>query len=124
MNLSTLAFRMNEVLEVHQTFRPDEMVLLRVVIGKKTSMLPNVVSSFVSNMEEMMGMRVNEEDSMDIRLDEIDLAMIQQKTFFDNIPSGHVMAYTEISSHFGWRENPVLKRKVFHSGLDCQHVCQ
>lgn len=72
----------------------------------------------VSNMEEMMGMRVNEEDSMDIRLDEIDLAMIQQKTFFDNIPSGHVMAYTEISSHFGWRENPVLKRKAFHSGLD------
>lgn len=59
MNLSTLAFRMNEVLEVHQTFRPDEMVLLRVVIGKKTSMLPHVVSSFVSNMEEMGGLMSN-----------------------------------------------------------------
>ncbi len=55
-NLSTLAFRMNEELEVHQTFRPDEMVLLRIVVGKKTSMLPRVVSSLVSSMEEMGGL--------------------------------------------------------------------
>jgi len=28
------------------------------------------------------------------------------------------MAYSEFSSRFGWRENPILKRKEFHAGTD------
>ncbi|ATB70106.1 peptidoglycan DD-metalloendopeptidase family protein [Sulfurospirillum diekertiae] len=72
----------------------------------------------ISNMEEMMGLRTNEEENIDSRLEEIDLTIIQQKTFFDNIPSGDVMAYSEISSPFGWRDNPILKRKEFHTGID------
>ena len=72
----------------------------------------------ISSMEELVGLRVNEEENVDSRLDEIDLTMMQQKTFFDNIPSGDVMAYSDISSKFGWRENPILKRKEFHTGVD------
>ena len=72
----------------------------------------------ISSMEEMVGLRVNEEDTIDTRLDEIDLTIVQQKIFFDNVPSGDVMAYSDITSKFGWRENPILKRKEFHSGLD------
>lgn len=72
----------------------------------------------ISSMEELVGLRVNEEENVDSRLDEIDLTMMQQKTFFDNIPSGDVMAYSDISSKFGWRENPILKRKEFHTGID------
>lgn len=72
----------------------------------------------ISSMEELVGLRVNEEENVDNRLDEIDLTMMQQKTFFDNIPSGDVMAYSDISSKFGWRENPILKRKEFHTGVD------
>ncbi len=72
----------------------------------------------ISNMEEMMGLRANEEENIDSRLEEIDLTIVQQKTFFDSIPSGDVMAYSEISSPFGWRDNPILKRKEFHTGID------
>lgn len=72
----------------------------------------------ISNVEELIGLRVNDEDNLDTRLEEIDLAALQQKTFFDNIPSGDVMAYSEFSSRFGWRENPILKRKEFHAGTD------
>lgn len=72
----------------------------------------------ISSMEELVGLRVNDEENVDSRLDEIDLTMMQQKTFFDNIPSGDVMAYSDISSKFGWRENPILKRKEFHTGVD------
>jgi len=72
----------------------------------------------ISNVEELIGLRVNDEDNLDTRLEEIDVAALQQKTFFDNIPSGDVMAYSEFSSRFGWRENPILKRKEFHAGTD------
>jgi len=72
----------------------------------------------ISNVEELIGLRANDEDALDTRLEEIDVTVLQQKTFFDNIPSGDVMAYSEFSSRFGWRENPILKRKEFHAGTD------
>jgi len=72
----------------------------------------------ISNVEELIGLRANDEEALDTRLEEIDVTVLQQKTFFDNIPSGDVMAYSEFSSRFGWRENPILKRKEFHAGTD------
>lgn len=72
----------------------------------------------IGSMEELIGLRVNEEESLDVRLEELDLNILQQKTFFDNIPSGEVIAHNGISSKFGWRENPILRRKEFHTGLD------
>lgn len=72
----------------------------------------------VSNIEEMVGLKIVEAEDIDIRLEDIDITIMQQKTFFDNIPSGDVMAYSEITSPFGWRQNPILKRKEFHTGLD------
>ncbi len=72
----------------------------------------------ISNVEELIGLRTNDEEALDTRLEEIDVTVLQQKTFFDNIPSGDVMAYSEFSSRFGWRENPILKRKEFHAGTD------
>ncbi len=72
----------------------------------------------VSNIEEMVGLKINEEENMDVRLEEVDVAIAQQKTFFDSIPNGDVLAYSEVSSKFGWRTNPVTKRKEFHTGAD------
>ena len=90
---------------------------LQAKISEKAQEYENIRDK-ISNMEEMIGLRVNEEENIDSRIEEIDLTIIQQKTFFDNIPSGDVMAYSDISSPFGWRENPILKRRIFHSGLD------
>ena len=72
----------------------------------------------VSNIEEMVGLKINEEENRDVRLEEVDVAIAQQKTFFDSIPNGDVLAYSEVSSKFGWRTNPVTKRKEFHTGAD------
>lgn len=90
---------------------------LQAKISEKAQEYENIRDK-ISNMEEMMGLRVNDDENIDTRLEEIDVTVMQQKTFFDNIPSGDVMAYSDISSKFGWRENPVLKRKEFHTGLD------
>lgn len=72
----------------------------------------------VTNIEEMVGLKVSDDETMESRLEEIDITFMQQKTFFDNIPSGDVLAHGGISSKFGWRENPILKRKEFHTGVD------
>jgi len=40
----------------------------------------------ISNVEELIGLRANDEDALDTRLEEIDVTVLQQKTFFDNIP--------------------------------------
>ena len=74
----------------------------------------------ISSIEEMVGLTVNEDEkeNLDLRLGDVDVAVTQQKTFFDNIPSGDVMAYSDFSSKFGWRDNSLLKRKEFHPGLD------
>jgi murein DD-endopeptidase MepM/ murein hydrolase activator NlpD len=90
---------------------------LQTKISEKAQEYENIRDK-IASMEEMVGLRTNEEDTIDTRLDEIDLTIVQQKIFFDNIPSGDVMAYSEVTSKFGWRENPILKRKEFHTGLD------
>ena len=90
---------------------------LQSKISEKAQEYENIRDK-ISSMEELIGLKVNEEDNIDARLDEIDVTILQQKIFFDNIPSGDVMAYSEISSKFGWRENPILKRKEFHTGVD------
>jgi len=90
---------------------------LQAKISEKAQEYENIRDK-ISNVEELIGLRVNEDENLDTRLEEIDIAALQQKTFFDNIPSGDVMAYSEFSSRFGWRENPILKRKEFHAGTD------
>lgn len=90
---------------------------LQAQISEKAQEYENIRDK-ISNMEEMIGLRVNEDENIESRLEEIDVTVLQQKNFFDNIPSGDVMAYSDISSKFGWRENPVLKRKEFHTGID------
>ena len=72
----------------------------------------------VSNIEEMVGLKIGEDENIDVRLEEIDVTILQQKTFFDSLPNGDDMAYSEISSKFGWRTNPVTQRKEFHTGID------
>ncbi len=92
---------------------------LQSKISEKAQEYENIRDK-ISSIEEMIGLTVNEDekDNLDVRLDELDINIMQQKTFFDNIPSGDVMAYSDYSSKFGWRENPILKRKEFHPGLD------
>ena len=121
-----ILFLMKEVstLEVKRTKVVNERNILlaqneelQSKISEKAQEYENIRDK-ISNMEEMIGLKVNEEENIEERLEEIDLTIIQQKTFFDNIPSGDVMAYSEISSPFGWRENSILKRKEFHTGID------
>lgn len=35
----------------------------------------------VSNIEEMVGLKISDDENIDVRLDEIDVTIMQQKTF-------------------------------------------
>ncbi len=95
----------------------EQNELLQAQISEKAQEYENIRDK-IGSMEELIGLRVNEEETLEVRLEELDLNILQQKTFFDNIPSGEVIAHNGVSSKFGWRENPILKRKEFHTGLD------
>ncbi|NCD13370.1 MAG: M23 family peptidase [Epsilonproteobacteria bacterium] len=95
----------------------EQNEVLQAQISEKAQEYENIRDK-IGSMEELIGLRVNEEETLEVRLEELDLNILQQKTFFDNIPSGEVIAHNGISSKFGWRDNPILKRKEFHTGLD------
>lgn len=95
----------------------EQNEVLQAQISEKAQEYENIRDK-IGSMEELIGLRVNEEETLEVRLEELDLNILQQKTFFDNIPSGEVIAHNGVSSKFGWRENPILKRKEFHTGLD------
>lgn len=95
----------------------EQNELLQAQISEKAQEYENIRDK-IGSMEELIGLRVNEEETLEVRLEELDLNILQQKTFFDNIPSGEVIAHNGVSSKFGWRDNPILKRKEFHTGLD------
>ena len=114
--VSSLEAKKETAIEERNTLLAQNESLLEQ-ISEKTKEY-EVIREKISNVEELIGLRVNEDENIESRLEEIDLTVLQQKTFFANIPSGDVMAYSEISSRFGWRENPILKRKEFHAGTD------
>lgn len=95
----------------------EQNEVLQAQISEKAQEYENIRDK-IGSMEELIGLRVNEEETLEVRLEELDLNILQQKTFFDNIPSGEVIAHNGVSSKFGWRDNPILKRKEFHTGLD------
>lgn len=90
---------------------------LQISIAKTTQDYESVKEK-VSDMEELIGLKPIEEDNIEVRLDEIEMAASQQKEFFENIPNGFVIEDIGISEKFGWRINPILKSKEFHKGID------
>lgn len=72
----------------------------------------------VAEIEMLIGVTTPLETQIDARLENIKLTSAQQRVFFDNIPSGHVLKYNGFTSKFGWREHPVLKKRDFHKGID------
>ena len=47
---------------------------------------------------------------------------MQKRTLLDSIPSGYPLEKTNITTHYGEREHPVLNRDAFHKGVDLKAV--
>lgn len=90
---------------------------LQAMINEKTEQF-DMLNEKVASIEELIGITPNENLNLDKRLDKITLSAEEQKEVFSVIPNGQVVTHNGVSSPFGWRVNPIKKKKEFHPGID------
>jgi len=76
------------------------------------------VSDSLSEIEVLIGLNPIESSSLQERVDSAKQSSQHRATLLQLIPSGSPIKYTGITSKFGWRKHPILKKKEFHRGLD------
>ena len=86
------------------------------LIAKKNEL--NSVSDSLSEIEVLIGLNPIESSSLQERVDSAKQSSQHRVTLLQLIPSGSPIKYKGITSKFGYRIHPTLKRKEFHRGLD------
>lgn len=76
----------------------------------------SVVSDRLHDIEEMIGLTPVQKKSVDVEIEQ--LTYKQMAALLKYIPSGSPVEYKGITSKFGYRMHPTLKRKEFHRGSD------
>jgi murein DD-endopeptidase MepM/ murein hydrolase activator NlpD len=76
------------------------------------------ISDSLSEIEELIGLKPDENLSLEQRVNVTKLNSQQMMTLLQFIPSGSPIEYKGITSKFGYRTHPTLNRKEFHRGLD------
>lgn len=95
----------------------NKIIILEKNISKKQQLL-NKVNDKIEDIESIL--HINFPKNIDIK-EKIDLAKIDaiNKNFIlCNIPNGCPIKLRGITSPFGWRINPILKKREFHPGID------
>jgi murein DD-endopeptidase MepM/ murein hydrolase activator NlpD len=72
----------------------------------------------IEDLEDIIGIDNIESLTYDERVDLAKLTTIEKKFIMTQIPSGYPLTNKGVSSSFGWRKHPVLKKKDFHPGID------
>ena len=86
------------------------------LIAKKNELTS--VSNSLTEIETLIGLNPVESSSLQERVDSAKQNSQQRATLLQLIPSGSPIKYNGITSKFGYRMHPILKRREFHPGLD------
>ena len=76
------------------------------------------LSDSLSTIEKMIGLRPIGDESLQERVSLAQLSSSQRAMLLQLIPSGSPVQYKGITSSFGYRIHPTLKKKEFHRGID------
>ncbi len=76
------------------------------------------VNSSLREIETLIGLRPAKDLSLQERVDLTKLSSENIATMLQFIPNGSPIAYFGITSRYGWRIHPTLKKKEFHPGSD------
>ncbi|PHQ65225.1 MAG: peptidase M23 [Sulfurimonas sp.] len=98
--------------QLDQSMRDTQMALL----AKKKEL--NEVSDSLSEIEILIGMAPVEEMSLQERVSATKLNSEHMATLLQFIPNGSPIEYKGVTSKYGYRIHPTLKRKELHRGLD------
>ena len=94
-----------------------ENIALKKSIEQKNSELKQITEK-LKNIEEMIGIRPEEEKDLSHRINQLSLTTAQIYHMFKNIPNGSPLKKTVITSRFGYRKHPVNGQRDFHPGVD------
>lgn len=76
------------------------------------------VETKLSDIEMMVGIRPDHDQEITKRVDVAAISIAQKRFMLENIPSGAPLEKMHVTSSYGTRTHPVLKRKEFHTGID------
>jgi len=76
------------------------------------------MSDSLSTIELMIGLTPNKDIPLQERIDITKLDSESRATLLQFVPSGSPIIYKGITSKYGYRFHPILKRKEFHRGID------
>lgn len=99
----------------------ERMETARLLIAQREQEFQEIADK-VQNIEGLIGLDPREEEGTSLleRLDLANLTATQKRAMLDNIPSGFPVSLAGggMSSGFGSRTHPTLKRPEFHTGAD------
>lgn len=91
--------------------------ITEVTLREKQDQLVTVTDR-LSGIEEMIGLNAPEETSLEERVDLATITSEEMAALMQHVPNGSPVEYKGITSKFGYRMHPTLKRKELHRGTD------
>ena len=76
------------------------------------------LGSKLEDIEEMIGLKKNDEASLIQRVTLAKLTSSQKLFTLQTIPNGKPLKNVKVTGNFGYRTHPVTKKKHFHRGID------
>ena len=86
-------------------------------LERKQTQLQEVATS-LSEIEELIGLKPTENMTLAQRVDLTKLSSENIAAMLEFIPNGSPVKYEGITSKYGWRVHPTLKKREFHPGSD------
>jgi len=112
-----------EVKEAYDNLKNKNVILKKEITNTNTILMAkknelDSVSDSLSEIEVLIGLAPIDSTSLQKRIDSAKQNSQHRTTLLQLIPSGSPIKYTGITSKFGWRQHPILKKKEFHRGID------
>ncbi|WP_428737956.1 M23 family metallopeptidase [Sulfurimonas sp.] len=106
-----------EDLQTQNNLLLESMTETQLLLTSKKEELEELSDS-LSEIEQMIGLKPIDEESLQERVSLAKLSSSQRSTLLKLIPSGTPVEYNGITSKFGYRIHPTLNTKEFHRGTD------
>ncbi len=107
---------MNLLIEKEKKLQAQNLFYSMQIKGKVKDI--EELSSKLDNIEEIIGIKKNDEKGAINRAILAQITSAQKMYMLNTIPNGSPLEETLVKSSFGYRVHPVTKRKKFHRGLD------
>jgi murein DD-endopeptidase MepM/ murein hydrolase activator NlpD len=105
------------ILQKRQKKLQNKITNLEKNIAKKQKLL-NEVNDKIQNIESILKINIPKNINIEEKIDLAKIDAIDKNFILQNIPNGYPIKFEGITSSFGWRINPILKKREFHPGID------